>query len=74
MNKISINAEQQRYVIDCDVGYREADMSINPSTDAERPWKVLRREEIVASIRDIGQAGAYLAFMRGATIEPHIFR
>ena len=54
--------------------YREADLSIKPSANAERPWDVLRREEVVACFRDIGQAGAYLAFMRGATIEPRVFR
>ena len=54
--------------------YREAELSIKPSANAERPWDVLRREEVVASFRDIGQAGAYLAFMRGATIEPRVFR
>jgi len=54
--------------------YREAELSIKPSGDAERPWDVLQREEVVASFRDIGQAGAYLAFMRGATIEPRVFQ
>jgi hypothetical protein len=54
--------------------YREADLSIKPSDDADRPWDVLRREEVVASFRDVGKAGAYLAFMRGATIEPRVFR
>jgi hypothetical protein len=54
--------------------YREADLSIKPSGDAERPWNVLRREEVVACFADIGKAGAYVAFMRGATIEPRIFR
>ena len=54
--------------------YREIDLSIKPSGDTERPWDVLRREEVVARFRDIGKAGAYLAFMRGATIEPRIFR
>ena len=54
--------------------YREADLSIKPSGDADRSWNVLRREEVVASFRDIGKAGAYLAFMRGATIEPRVFR
>ena len=54
--------------------YRAADLNIKPSTDAERPWDVFQREEVVASFRDIGQAGAYLAFMRGATIEPRVFR
>ena len=54
--------------------YREADLSIKPSGDADRSWNVLRRGEVVASFRDIGKAGAYLAFMRGATIEPRVFR
>jgi len=54
--------------------FREADLSIKPSDDAERPWDVLRREEVVASFRDVGKAGAYLAFMRGATIEPRVFQ
>ncbi len=54
--------------------YREIDLSIKPSGDSERPWDVLRREEVVASFMDVGQAGAYLAFMRGATIEPRIFQ
>ena len=54
--------------------YREADLSIKPSGDADRSWNVLRREEVVASFRDIGKAGAYLAFMRGATIEPRVFQ
>jgi len=52
--------------------YREADLSIQPSGNADRPWNVLRRGEVVASFGDIGQAGAYLAFMRGATIEPRL--
>ncbi len=54
--------------------YREADLSIKPSGDAVRRWDVLRREQVVASFRDIGKAGAYLAFMRGATIEPRVFQ
>ena len=54
--------------------YREIELNIKPSGDTERPWYVLRREQVVASFRDIGKAGAYLAFMRGATIEPRIFR
>ena len=53
--------------------YQAADLSIRPSDDAERPWDVLRSNEVVASFRDIGKAGAYLAFMRGATIEPRLF-
>ena len=54
--------------------YREADLSIQPSGNADRPWDVLRRSEVVASFGDIGQAGAYLAFIRGATIEPRLFQ
>lgn len=54
--------------------YREADLSIQPSGNADRPWDVLRRSEVVASFGDIGQASAYLAFMRGATIEPRLFQ
>ena len=54
--------------------YREADLSIKPSGDTDRHWDVLRREEVVARFRDIGKAGAYLAFMRGATIEPRVFQ
>jgi len=55
-------------------GYREADLCIKPSNAAEQPWDVLHRGEIVASFQDIGKAGAYVAFMRGATIEPRIFQ
>ena len=54
--------------------YREADLRIEPSGNVDRPWNVVQCEEIVASFRDIGKAGAYLAFMRGATIEPRVFQ
>lgn len=54
--------------------YREADLIIKPSGDIDRPWAVLWREELVASFSDIGKAGAYVAFMRGATIEPRVFQ
>ena len=54
--------------------YQEADLRIEPSGNVDWPWNVVRCEEIVASFRDIGKAGAYLAFMRGATIEPRVFQ
>jgi hypothetical protein len=54
--------------------YQEADLRIEPSGNVDRPWNVVQRDEIVASFRDIGKAGAYLAFMRGATIEPRVFQ
>lgn len=54
--------------------YRKADLRIKPSSDIERPWDVLQGEEVVSSFNDIGKAGAYVAFMRGATIEPRVFQ
>ncbi|RTL56522.1 MAG: hypothetical protein EKK46_04780 [Rhodocyclaceae bacterium] len=54
--------------------YREANLNIRPSGNVERPWDVFRREEVVASFGDIGKAGAYIAFMRGVTIEPRVFQ
>ena len=54
--------------------YREADLDIRPSEAANLPWNVVRGEEVVARFRDIAKACAYLAFMRGATIEPRLFR
>ncbi len=53
--------------------YREADLSISATANVERPWDVCRGDEIVAGFRDFGQAGAYVAFMRGATIEPRVW-
>ena len=69
-------------VIDWDSGdilyrhaaYREADLGIRPSEAADLPWSVMRGEEVVARFQDIAKACAYLAFMRGATIEPRLFR
>jgi hypothetical protein len=54
--------------------YREADLGIQPSDVADLPWNVVRDEEVVARFQDIAKACAYLAFMRGATIEPRLFR
>ena len=54
--------------------YRAPDLLIRPSDDAERPWDVLHDERVVARFQDIGKAGAYVAFMRGETIEPRIFQ
>jgi hypothetical protein len=54
--------------------YREADLGIQPSNATDLPWNVVRGEEVVARFQDNGKACAYLAFMRGATIEPRLFR
>ncbi len=53
--------------------YRAPDLLIRPSDNAERPWDVLHAEQVVACFQDIGKAGAYVAFMRGETVEPRIF-
>jgi hypothetical protein len=35
---------------------------------------VVLHKRTVATFADIGKAGAYLAFMRGASVEPRVFR
>jgi hypothetical protein len=41
--------------------------------DAARPWNVTHQDRTIAKFDDIGKAGAYIDFMRGASIEPRIF-
>ncbi|MES2089703.1 MAG: hypothetical protein V4532_06975 [Pseudomonadota bacterium] len=53
--------------------YREAKLSLSPTEDTALPWAVRRGDEAIACFKDIGKAAAYLAFMRGATIEPSVF-
>lgn len=54
--------------------YRAPDLLIRSGEDADRPWEVLHDEQVVACFPDIGKAGAYVAFMRGETVEPRIFQ
>ena len=54
--------------------YRAPDLLIRPSDDTARPWGVLHDDQVVACFPDIGKAGAYVAFMRGETVEPRIFQ
>jgi hypothetical protein len=54
--------------------YREPELRIEFRDEPDRPWHVVRREDVVARFQDIGKAGAYLAFMRGASVEPRVFR
>lgn len=54
--------------------FRAPELSIRPSTEPGHAWEVLRDTEPVARFHDIGQAGGYVAFMRGATVEPRVFR
>lgn len=69
-------------IVDWDTGrflyrhpsFREPELSMERSTRAGYAWDVLRDAEVVARFRDIGQAGGYVAFMRGATVEPRVFR
>ena len=53
--------------------YREANLSLSPNECPDLPWAVRRGGEAIACFADIGKAAAYLAFMRGATIEPRVF-
>lgn len=54
--------------------YREPDLSLQPSDTPERPWAVIHLNEVIARFKDMGKACAYIAFMRGETIEPRIFQ
>ncbi len=54
--------------------YQAPDLGIKPTDDAVDPWAVLLHDKEIARFKDIGKAGAYLAFMRGETVEPKIFR
>ena len=54
--------------------YNLPDLDIRATGDAKRPWLVSRSQQAVARFGDIGKAGAYVAFMRGETVEPRVFR
>jgi hypothetical protein len=54
--------------------FRAPELSIRPSIEPGYAWDVLRDAETIARFRDIAQAGGYVAFMRGATVEPRVFR
>jgi hypothetical protein len=54
--------------------YRETDLSLKPTDNPDRPWAVLHLNEVIAQFKDVGKACAYLAFMRGETIEERIFQ
>ncbi|MFT3815629.1 MAG: hypothetical protein QM740_20070 [Acidovorax sp.] len=40
----------------------------------KRPWEVLHDGALAATFPNVGQAGAYVAFMCGETVEPRIFQ
>jgi hypothetical protein len=54
--------------------FHEPELSIRPLTEPGCAWKVLHDAKPIARFRDIAQAGGYAAFMRGATVEPRVFR
>lgn len=50
------------------------ELSIRRGGELKLAWEVLDHEEVLARFPDIGKAGAYVAFMRGETVEPRIFQ
>lgn len=54
--------------------YKHPDLDIRATGDAKNPWLISRSQQAVARFQDIGKAGAFVAFMRGETIEPRVFR
>ena len=54
--------------------YREPELSLQPSDTPERPWAVIHLNDVIARFKDMGKACAYIAFMRGETIEPRVFQ
>ena len=54
--------------------YREPDLGLQPSDNPEHPWAVIHLNEVIARFKDMGKACAYIAFMRGETIEPRVFQ
>ncbi|WP_425259186.1 hypothetical protein ACPOLB_27105 [Rubrivivax sp. RP6-9] len=54
--------------------WRPPELRICAGDDDARPWAVVLHEQPVATFDDIGTAGASLAFMRRASVEPRVFR
>jgi hypothetical protein len=54
--------------------YRVPNLTIQRQDDPKRPWEVLHDDQVVARFKNIGKAGAYVAFMCGETVEPRIFQ
>lgn len=52
--------------------YRAPELRIEPLDEGEG-WAVRHGAETIAAFDDLGRAGCYVAFMRGATIEPRLF-
>lgn len=49
------------------------DLRILPADEVGFAWRVVHQGADIARFDDVGKAGAYVAFLRGATIEPRVF-
>lgn len=54
--------------------YQVPELRLVPTGDAGLPWGVEHQQSELARFHDIGKGSAYLAFMRGESIEPRVFR
>ena len=66
--------ELSGYPLHTHTAYQVQDLRLVPTGDAGHPWGVQHQETELARYLDVGKAGAHLAFMRGETIEPRVFR
>lgn len=53
--------------------YRPPELRLAYSEDGT-PWHVTHRDKTIARFDDISKAGVYIAFMRGASVDPNMFR
>jgi len=54
--------------------WQPPELRVRPGDDEQRTWSVDLHEQPVATFDDIGKAGAYVAFMRGASVQPRLFQ
>jgi hypothetical protein len=53
--------------------YRPPELRLAFCEHEARPWSVTHKDRTIARFADIGKAGAYIAFMRGASVDPRVF-
>ena len=53
--------------------YRPPELQLAYREHDARPWSVMHGDSTIARFADIGKAGAYIAFMRGASVDPRVF-
>lgn len=54
--------------------WQPPELRIRAGDNEQRTWSVDLHEQPVATFDDIGKAGAYVAFMRGASVQPRLFQ